>query len=100
MMGPDDRSDGSRWLRRLLVAFVLLTCLRVWLGPVQVLPRARGQIPDSGLQRKQLLDATRGTNQQLSRILSVLESGTLNVRVVSTDKKDAGGPLAPTGKKR
>ena len=83
-----------------MVAFVLLTCLRVWLGPVDLLPRARGQIPDSGLQRRQLLEAVRESNEQLRQILSVLKSGTLNVRLVSTDKKVAAGGLAPAGQKR
>ena len=77
MLNDQDRSLGSRWLRRLLAAFVLLTCLRVWLGPVDIVPRARGQIPDSGQQRKQQIDALRETNRQLGEILTVLTSGTL-----------------------
>ncbi|HUU85776.1 MAG TPA: hypothetical protein VM243_19950 [Phycisphaerae bacterium] len=100
MMGQQDRSGGSTWLRRLLVGFVVITCLRVWLGPVDILPQARGQIPDGGLQRKQMVDAVRETNRQMSQILTVLKSGTLNVRVVSTDKTGAAGGLAPTGRKR
>ncbi len=98
-MDQHDRSGGSRWFRRLVVALVMVTCLRVWLGPVDVLPRAQAQIPDSGLQRKQQLDALRESNRLLTEILSTLQSGTLNVRLDSTDKKGAGGG-APTGRRR
>jgi hypothetical protein len=77
-----------------VVAFVLATCVRVWLGPLEVLPRVEAQIPDSGRQRQELLDETRQTNRLLNQILSTLKSGTLNVRVASTDKK-SGGLTAP-----
>jgi hypothetical protein len=99
MNAAHDRSAGSRWFRRVLIGFVLITCLRVWVGPIEVLPRAEGQIPDSGRQRQQQLDATRETNRLLNQIHSTLQKGTLNVRVASTDKKGAAG-LLPTGKTR
>ena len=96
MTHEHDRSGGSKWLRRLVVAFVLATCVRVWLGPTDVVPRVKAQIPDSGRQRKEQLEMTRQTNHLLSQILATLKSGTLNVRVASTDKKSGG--LTPPGR--
>ena len=91
----NDRSGGSKWLRRLVVALLLATCVRVWLGPVDLLPRVEAQIPDSGRQRQEQLAEMRQTNRLLGQILSTLKSGTLNVRLASTDKKSGG--LMPPG---
>ncbi len=93
MFAPQDPSAGSRWIHRGLLAFVLLTCLRVWLGPVPMLQTAYGQIPDAGLQRKQILDEARLTNQLLSDIKHTLEAGTLHVRLEGADNPaDRGAP--------
>jgi len=43
-------------------------------------PSAAAQIPDSGLQRKELLDEVRRTNELLARILERLEKGPLLVK--------------------
>ena len=92
-----DRFGGSGVLRWLLIAFVLASCVRVWLGPGDVVAPAQAQIPDSGLQRKQQLDAIGETNNLLRQIQTTLEHGTLNVRVASTDKK-TGRTLVPPGR--
>jgi len=91
------RQRGADWVHRLLVGFVLLTCLRVWSGSTPILETAYGQIPDAGMQRKQLLDEARTTNQLLSDIKQVLASGTLHVRVDGADNQ--GAPVAPRGSK-
>ncbi|MCP4247802.1 MAG: hypothetical protein GY778_12205 [bacterium] len=88
------RSSGSKWLRGLLTALLVATCIRVWLGPTELTPRAAAQIPDSGRQRQEMLQTARETNRLLNQILTTLKSGPLNVRVIGTDKKD-GGPIAP-----
>ena len=80
-------SPGRQWLRTLGGAVALLTILRVWLGPVDIVPAAQAQIPDSGLQRKQILDQSRRTNELLARILNTLETRTFNVRIEGADKK-------------
>ena len=47
------RSLVREWF---IPALIAATCIRVWLIPGgEVLPRAQAQIPDSGLQRKQIL---------------------------------------------
>jgi len=74
-------------MRAALSLFILLTCLRVWVGPFPILPEARGQIPDAGLQRKLLLEEAQRTNQLLSDIKRFLESGDLNVRIKGADNQ-------------
>ena len=64
---------------------LLITVIRVWTGPVPLIEQASAQIPDSGLQRKQLLAETRRTNQLLEEIKQILDSGTLNVRFSGAD---------------
>ena len=86
----------SRVLHWLLIAFVLASCVRVWLGPANVVPSAQAQIPDSGLQRQKQLDAINQTNSLLQQIQATLEHGTLNVRVAGTDKK-GGKTVVPPG---
>jgi hypothetical protein len=80
---------NARWLRWSLSAIAaLLAVIAVELsaltGPLQ--PRAMAQIPDSGMQRKQLLDAQGQTNALLEQILDQLRTGPIKVKVVSTDK--------------
>jgi len=49
-------------------------------------PRALAQIPDSGKQRYELLDAQRKTTAALERILHHLRTQTIKVKVSGTDK--------------
>ena len=81
--------------RILLGIFVLATCLRVWVGPEGVLPRAEAQIPDSGLQRRQMLEEIQRTNQLLEEIIQILRTQTIKVSLPSTDKSKSGAPAVP-----
>ena len=81
------QSRPNRFLDRLVTFFVVLTCLRIWLGPFPLLERAEAQIPDAGLQRKQILDEARHTNELLSDIKRILESQTLHVRLEGADNQ-------------
>jgi hypothetical protein len=86
---------AARWL---LAGLGLATCARVWLGPADWLPRAEAQIPDSGLQRKEMIDELARTNQLLEEVLHVLKSGTVKVSLASTDKPKSGvTPPKPQG---
>jgi hypothetical protein len=80
-----------------LAVLVLAICVRVALGPISNLNQAQAQIPDSGLQRKQLLDEAKRTNQLLTEIKQLLTSHTFNVRVQGADNQERGGapPTAP-----
>lgn len=87
-------SMNQRWLRWGLTAIVVLLViiaveLSALVGPVG--STAYAQIPDSGLQRKQLLDSQARMQRTLEQILSTLREHTIKVKVVGTDKdiKDA-----------
>lgn len=84
-------TQASRWIRLILGAFVLLSCLRAWVSPGPFLPVAEAQIPDAGLQRKQILDAIDRTNALLGELKQDLQNGTLNVRIVGADNKAENG---------
>lgn len=81
------QSRSHRLVDRLVVFFVILTCFRIWLGPFSLLERAEAQIPDAGLQRKQIVDETRRTNELLSDIKRILETQTLHVRLQGADNQ-------------
>lgn len=74
-----------RFWKPALYALAVLTCLRVWLGPMQILPRAEAQIPDAGMQRKQLLEEVHRTNELLTEIKQMLTAHTFNVRMAGAD---------------
>lgn len=78
---------SHRMVDRLVVFFVVLTCFRIWLGPFPLLEHAEAQIPDAGLQRKQLVDEARRTNELLSDIKRILETQTLQVRLQGADNQ-------------
>ena len=86
------RPVSTRVLRAAIILFVLLTCLRVWTGDEPLIERAQAQIPDSGLQRKLLLDESRKTNELLAEIAHILRERTLNVRLAPADNQ-AGAPV-------
>ena len=85
---------ASRWVRGLIAFFVLLTCIRVWVGPVELLPAAQAQRSNPTTQRILLLEEARRTNQLLGEIKQLLESKTLKVRIVGADNKP-GAPVLP-----
>lgn len=74
-----------RWLERILIVVVLLTCLRVWTGPFPLLNKAQAQLPDSAKQRIMLLEETRKTNRLLNEIKQILRDETLHVRLQPAD---------------
>ncbi len=97
-------SMNARWLRWLLTAVavflgVIAVELSVLMGPL--VPRVNAQIPDSGLQRKELLEAQRQTNAKLDSILQHLRTQPIKVKVVSTDKETKRTPKpAPRATKK
>ncbi len=90
---------NTRWLRWCLTGIVALLAviaveLAVLIGPLE--PRAMAQIPDSGMQRKQMLGAQDRGNVLLESILQHLRTQTLKVKVVGTDKESrTEGATAP-----
>lgn len=86
-----DTVTRSPFCDRLLVLLVVFTCMRVWVGDLISLPTATAQVPDSGLQRKQLLDEAQRSNQLLSEIADILKNRALKVTPVAADEKSGSG---------
>ncbi len=79
-------------IRTLGFSFLLLTCLKVWLSPVDVIQPAVAQIPNSGKQRFDMLAELKRVNQQLSELISVVRTHTIKVRMDGADNKRTGAP--------
>ena len=86
-----DESMNARWLKWLLTGIVFfLAVIAVELGVLigsGVERQAFAQIPDSGLQRKQMLGMQDRSNVLLDEILQFLRTQTLKVKVVGPDKE-------------
>lgn len=65
---------------QLMIVLLTLITVRLWMMPVEVLPRAQAQFMDAGAQRVKLLKATEKTNALLADIHGTLK-GTLNVTI-------------------
>jgi hypothetical protein len=89
----------DRFTRGVLIALIaLLTVIAIelWAGRPDMVPAAQAQVPDSGLQRYQILDEARRTNQLLEQILEHLRTKAVKVSIADTDKaKDGGRPAKP-----
>jgi hypothetical protein len=83
--------------RTLVAAILLATCVKVWVGPAEVLPIAAAQIPDSGMQRKQMVDEIQQTNALLGEIIHILKTQGIKVVLPSADKAGAGAALIQPG---
>ncbi len=82
---------NQRIMRRLLavgVVLLVVIVVGVWDGSTTALPEAHGQIPDTGLQRRQILEEQRKTNELLSAILEHLRTEPIKVRIEATDKRN------------
>ena len=80
---------------KLLTVVVILQGLILmgqWLGAPSVLSPAQAQVPDAGGQRAQMIREREQLNAKTDKMLSLLDSGKLQVRVV--DEK----PAAPARK--
>ena len=86
IMSAKRESPRRRIVRMVIAGVLAATCVRVWFGPEVVLPRALAQIPDSGMQRKQLIDEVKHTHRLLEQIHHTLKTQTIKVRMEGTDK--------------
>jgi hypothetical protein len=87
-----DRFTG--FLLTSIVGLLAIIAVELWAG-LGSAPRALAQIPDTGLQRQQLVDEARKTNALLEKILEHLRSGSVKVKLESADK--SGGKKNATG---
>ncbi|MHC5109912.1 MAG: hypothetical protein ACYTHJ_08550 [Planctomycetota bacterium] len=84
-MQARSQHQDRRFSSIVLKCILVLTCLRVWLGPIPWEEKAYARLPDSGLQRKQMLDQAMKTNEILTRIERLLKTHTFKVAVEGAD---------------
>ncbi len=87
MQNTTPLTAGSSLPRIILYAFLAVSIWKAWFGSVDVLPKAIAQIPDSGVQRKQILAAVNRSNDLLAQLDQTLRTQTLKVRIIGTDNK-------------
>ncbi len=97
--GPSPASTSRASITLDRYTRVILTVLTVFCGVIAVelwerqptaLPAAEAQVPDTALQRKQLIEEARHTNDLLERIATRLEKGTIKVRMQAGADREKG----------
>ncbi len=78
--------NNQRLLAVILVLQILIL-MNQWLG--SSVSTARAQVPDTGAQNVQIIDELKGANEKLEKMISILESGKLQVRVMKPDENEA-----------
>jgi hypothetical protein len=76
-----------------ITGLMAIIAVELWVG-LSDGSRAQAQIPDTGLQRKQIVDEARRTNELLEKILDHLRTGSVKVKLENADKsggKKSGG---------
>ena len=77
---------------RLLVVVIALQGLLLvgqWLGTPGYLTSANAQVTDPGRDRLQMLDEMKSVNGKLDKLIAILDSGDLQVKVVQPDEAKA-----------
>ncbi|GMU32913.1 MAG: hypothetical protein HS101_04030 [Planctomycetia bacterium] len=91
----------DRFTRGILCALtVLLTIIAIelWVGRPDGVPTARAQIPDTALQRREIVEETRRTNVLLGQILEHLKTKPVQVTIKADERKPATRPGPRVGK--
>ena len=78
-----DRFTG--FLLTTIAGLLAVVAVELWVGLGES-GRAQAQIPDTGLQRQQILEEARKTNTVLEKILDHLRTGSVKVKMESADK--------------
>jgi hypothetical protein len=79
----------STKLLTVVVVLQSLILLGQWLGTPSVLPAAQAQVPDAGGQRMQIIKELEALNAKTERMMTLLESGKVTVRVSNMEEKPA-----------
>jgi hypothetical protein len=78
---------------KLLTVVLLLQGLILmgqWLGAPSLVSPAHAQVPDAGAQRVEMITELKGLNAKMDRLIAVLESGKLEVKVAPADENKGG----------
>jgi hypothetical protein len=75
---------------RILTVIVILQGLILagqWLGAPSIVSPAQAQIPDAGGQRLEIISELKSLNGRMDKLIGILESGKLEVKVSVADDK-------------
>jgi hypothetical protein len=61
-----------------------------WLGAPALVSPAQAQIPDAGGQRNEMIKEIHALNDKMDKLIGILESGKLEVKVSGADDNKAG----------
>jgi hypothetical protein len=77
---------NSKWVAAILVLQGIIL-IGQWTGGRSTLPTAMaGDVPNPAARQIELLDEIKSTNTKLDRIISLMEGGDLQVKVVQSDE--------------
>ena len=76
----------NRTSHKLLTAVIVLQGLTL-LGQWTSMPAAKAEVPDPANRQMQMIDGIKSTNDKLDKLISILESGDLQVKVITPDEK-------------
>jgi hypothetical protein len=77
----------------IVIVLQALTLAGQWVtGPAVFVQPAAAQVPDAGAQRNQMIDEMKSVNEKLDKLISLFESGNLQVRVTSPDDNKQARP--------
>ena len=90
MSTNQNNSRATSATQRMLAVIVTLQALTLagqWLGNSgpRMLPAAQAQLANPAAERQAMLDEIKSTNGKLDRLIGILESGQLQVRVANPD---------------
>jgi hypothetical protein len=77
---------NSTKLLVVIAGLQVLTVAGQWLGQTSALPMASAQVPDAGGQRHEMIEQQKATNAKLDRLISLLESGNVQVKTAVNEK--------------
>jgi hypothetical protein len=87
-MNTSSTNTGGTKTQKLLTAMIALqalTLVGLWTGQ-PMSNSATAAIPDPGAQREQMVEQQKATNEKLDRLIDLLKSGDLKVKVEAEKK--------------
>jgi hypothetical protein len=79
-----NQSSNQKWIG-VVIALQIMTVLGQWVGTPRATP-AMAQVPDAGLQRIQIIEQIKATNDRLDKLIALLSGGNLQVKVAKPDE--------------
>ena len=75
----------------IVIALQLVMLAGQWLEGPRILPAAHAEPFNAGADRQAMIDAMKSVDSKLDQLVSILNSGNLQVKVVNSDEHKDGG---------